>query len=403
MPIKERLYYLIDRFAAESASPEELDELNELLKDQSCEELAEDHLLSLLRATAPMAGHSEERWQAVLSGMREGRQVTIRSRWWAAAAVLIGAALSVWLLTRKPVTPPVMADRQTLQKDRAPGGNVAILTLGDGQSITLDSARDGVLAEQGNASVTKSGDGLLAYRMDKEAAGKGVAEKGAATAALINRLSTPRGGQYRLLLPDGSQVWLNAASSISYPTAFTDSVRLVTITGEAYFEIAPNASMPFEVRLDTRGGQKLIRVLGTHFNVNAYPDEQAVSTTLLEGSVRLQQRYTGGNAPAGTILKPGQQGQWRPDGSLQVDPHANVEEAVAWKNGMFHFEQADLPEIMRQLARWYDVDVEFRGKTPASRFDGEIPRSSNLTEVFKILQLSNVQFVVEDKKVIVGQ
>jgi ferric-dicitrate binding protein FerR (iron transport regulator) len=391
--LKERLYYLLDKVAADSISPGELDELNELLKDQSYDELAEDHLLSLLRATAPMAGHSEERWQAVLRGMREGRQVTIRSRWWAAAAVLIGAVLSVWLLTRKPVAPPVMADRQTLQKDRAPGGNVAILTLGDGKSITLDSARDGVLAEQGNASVTKSGDGVLAYRMDKGAAGKGVAEKGAAAAALINRLSTPRGGQYRLLLPDGSQVWLNAASSISYPTAFTDSVRGVTITGEAYFEIAPNASMPFVVKVDARGGQKLIRVLGTHFNVNAYNDEQAVSTTLLEGSVRLES----------IILKPGEQGQWRPDGSLQVDPRANVEEAVAWKNGMFHFEQADLPEIMRQLARWYDVDVEFRGKTPASRFDGEIPRSSNLTEVFKILQLSNVQFVVEDKKVIVGQ
>lgn len=387
MPIEERIYYLLNKYVEDTASAGELDELNLLLNDKSYEEIAKDHLLSLLRGTVPMAVHSEERLQAVLRVVREGRQVTIRRYWWAVAAVFLGAAVSLWVVTRKTASSPLVADRQSLQHDRAPGGNVAVLTLADGKSITLDSAHNGFLTEQGNVRVTKSADGELAYQQ----------AKGAGRPAVYNRLSTPRGGQYRLLLPDGSQVWLNAASSISYPTAFTGSVRSVMITGEAYFEIAPNASMPFEVLVDAPQGQKEIRVLGTHFNVKAYDDEEVVTTTLLEGSVQLV------NTGTGTILKPGEQGQWRADGSMHVDAHADIDEAVAWKNGMFHFEQAGLPEIMRQIARWYDVDVEFRGKVPAARFDGEIPRNSKLTEVFKILQLSNVRFTVEDKKVIVEQ
>jgi transmembrane sensor len=393
MPEQERIRYLLDKYIEDAATPGELEELKLLLNQASYEQAAKDHLLNLLRDTMPMAVHSDERLQAVLRGMREERQVTIRRHWWAAAAVLLGAAIALWMVTRKTIPPPTVADRQSLQHDRAPGGNVAVLTLADGRTIPLDSAHNGLLAEQGNSSVSKSADGALAYRP----------LKGARTPAVYNKLSTPRGGQYRLLLPDGSQVWLNAASSISYPTAFTDSVRSVTITGEAYFEIAPNAAMPFLVRVDAAQGQKEVRVLGTHFNVKAYNDENAVTTTLLEGSVQLVDAGEGKTFNAGPILKPGEQAQWRADGSVHLDAHADIDEAVAWKNGLFHFEHADLPAIMRQLARWYDVDVVFRGRIPAARFDGEIPRSSNLTEVFKILQLSNVRFTVEDKKVIVEQ
>lgn len=391
MATEERIQYLLNRYAEGSASAKELAELDLLLHDESCEESAENHLVNLLCATEPTAEHCQERLQAVLQEVRKGREVSIRRYWWAAAAVFIGVAVTIWVVNYKATPASLVADRQSMQHDRAPGGNVAVLTLADGKSIILDSAHNGVLAEQGSASVTKSGEGTLTYQ-----AAKGTSTDGAAPVQ-YNKLSTPRGGQYRLFLPDGSQVWLNAASSITYPTAFTGSVRSVTITGEAYFEIAPNASMPFTVRVDAVQGEKEIRVLGTHFNVKAYNDEDAVRTTLLEGSVQLM------NAGPGTILKPGEQGEWKPDGSMHVNPHANVEEAVAWKNGMFQFEQAGLQEIMRQIARWYDVDVVFRGKVPAARFDGEIPRNSNLTEVFKILQLSNVHFTVEDKKVIVEQ
>jgi ferric-dicitrate binding protein FerR (iron transport regulator) len=393
---EERLIYLFDRYVGDSASAEELGELKAFLNDPSYEETAKNYLLSLLRTTEPMAVGSEDRLQDVLRTIR-GEDPTLRNtpepyshrspvirRWWAVAALLIGMAVAVWLLVRRtmPTTDTVL--RKAVIHDRAPGRNVAVLTLADGSSITLDSAHDGLLAQQGAASITKSGDGSLAYQ----------AAKGVKVVAVYNTLTTPRGGQYRLSLPDGSQVWLNAASSISYPTAFVDSERSVTITGEAYFEIAANAAMPFRVRINAPQGQKEIRVLGTHFNVKAYGDETTVTTTLLEGSVQL------GHA---AILKPGEAGQWRPDGSMQVNPHANVEEAVAWKNGLFHFEGADIAEVMRQLSRWYDVEVVFKGKLPEAKFEGEIPRNSNLTEVFKILQLSNVHFTVEDKKVIVEQ
>lgn len=386
---------MFDRYIGDSASVEELEELKVFLHDPSYEETAKNHLLSLLGSTEPMAVGSEVRLQAVLRRIKE-EEPTLRKtpepyshrspvlrRWWAVAALLAGTAVAVWLLVRPKTPEPAVTARKPLVHDRAPGRNVAVLTLADGSSITLDSAHNGLLAQQGATSVTKSADGALAYQP----------AKGAGTVAVYNTLTTPRGGQYRLLLPDGSQVWLNAASSISYPTAFTGSERSVTITGEAYFEIAANAAMPFRVHVNTPQGQKDIRVLGTHFNVKAYSDETTVTTTLLEGSVGL------GN----TVLKPGEQGQWRADGTMQVDPHANIEEAVAWKNGMFHFEGADVTEVMRQLSRWYDVDVIFRGKVPDAKFEGEIPRNSNLTEVFKILQLSNVHFTVEDKKVIVEQ
>lgn len=396
MPSEERLSYLFDRYIGELASEEELEELNSFLDDPTYDETAKNYLLSLLRNTEPMAVGSEIRLQAVLRKMRQeaptlrktpepySHRPPVLRRWWAVAALLMGAAIAVWLLVRPKTPATEMIARKPLVHDRAPGRNVAMLTLADGSSITLDSAHNGVLAQQGATSVSKSNDGTLAYQPTK----------GAKTPAVYNTLTTPRGGQYRLLLPDGSQVWLNAASSISYPTAFTTNERSVTITGEAYFEIAANAAMPFHVIITTPEGQKEIRVLGTHFNVKAYGDEQTVTTTLLEGSVQL------GNT---TILKPGEAGQWRADGSMQVNPHADVEEAVAWKNGMFHFEGADVAEVMRQLSRWYDVDVVFKGKLPDAKFEGEIPRNSNLTEVFKILQLSNVHFTVEDKKVIVEQ
>jgi ferric-dicitrate binding protein FerR (iron transport regulator) len=196
-------------------------------------------------------------------------------------------------------------------------------------------------------------------------------------------------------LPDGSEAWLNAASSITYPTAFTGEERRVRITGEVYFEIRPNASMPFKVSIHAPVGEQQVEVLGTHFDVKAYEDENTVTTTLLEGSVRLAAKGSS------TILQPGQQGQLQPDGHLHLDAHADPEAAIAWKNGLFHFEQADIRDVMRQVARWYDVDVVFEGKVPEERFDGEIPRNSNLTEVLKILQISNVHFKVEDRKVMV--
>src|ERR1700754_590802 len=409
---QERLYYLFDKYIADTASADELNELKTLLNDQSYEVIARDRLVNLLRQTEPLPGHSESRWQAILHEIRaeagtiaetafraakeedtattemaptRRSRIPLTRRWWAVAAVFLGGVTALWLLLRPAPAKPVVEDRQSLQHDRAPGGNVAKLTLSDGSTITLDSAQNGTLTQQGNTSITKLDDGRLAYKTLDEKP----------VAAVLNTLSTPRGGQYRLVLPDGSEVWLNASSSITYPTAFTGGERKISISGEAYFEIRSRASMPFRVFVHAPAGEQTVEVLGTHFDVKAYDDEAGVTTTLLEGSVRLTSKG------AATLLQPGQQGQLRTDGLIHLEPHADMEAAIAWKNGLFHFEQTDIRDVMRQIARWYDVEIVFEGKVPEERFDGEIPRSSNLTEVFKILQLSNVHFKVEDRKVTV--
>jgi len=406
MPDQDRLYYLLDRYIDETASADELDELKLLLNDQSHETIARDRLVNLLRQTEPLQEHSESRWQAILQEIRAetidgplsvvtadtaaerlvaaGRKPLSR-RWWSVAAALLVGATALWLLRRTDSRERLQPGTATLPHDHVPGGNVALLTLSDGSTITLDSAHDGVLAQQGNSSVTKLKSGQLAYRtLDEKPA-----------AAVFNTLTTPRGGQYRLVLPDGSEVWLNAASSITYPTFFNGKERTVKITGEAYFEIAQSAAMPFKVIVNAPIGEQNIEVLGTHFNVKAYNDESAITTTLLEGSVRLSAKGVA------TLLRPGQQGTQQADGNIRMNPHADTEAAIAWKNGLFHFEHTDIQEVMRQLSRWYNVEVVFEGKIPDEKFDGEITRNNNLTEVLKILQLSNVHFRIDNNKVTV--
>lgn len=400
MPQQERLYYLFDKYIADTATADELHELKLFLNDQPYDALLRNRLVHLLRQTEPIAEHSETRWQGILQQIREeketkalpeiqtGRRIT--TGWWrVAAAVLLVSGTATWFFKGAMSRRSVMADQQAISHDRPPGGNVARLTLADGSTITLDSAQNGLLAQQGNAKVTKLSDGRLAYKALDGASH----EK--PSAPVSNTLSTPRGGQYRLMLPDGSEVWLNAASSITYPSVFTGRERKVSITGEVYFEIKQDASMPFRVTVHVPAGEQHIDVLGTHFNVKAYEDEPLVTTTLLEGSIRLTSK--GGSA----LLQPGGQGQSGSDGVISLDPHANIEQAMAWKNGLFHFEHSNIREVMRQIARWYDVEVVFEGKVPDEPFDGEITRNNKLSDVLKILQLSNVHFKVEDKKVTV--
>jgi transmembrane sensor len=328
--------------------------------------------------------------------VREEPRTGARIQWGrvAAAAVLIGAVATgtIFFANRKErVQTPATADQKAApaQTDIQPGGNKAVLTLADGTNIALDSAHTGRLTQQGNVQVLKIADGRLKYD---------VVEGKIPSAVTYNILSTPKGGQYRLALPDGSQVWLNAASSIRYPTAFTGTDREVEITGEAYFEIAKNPSMPFRVHTVNHLGDAdpmTIEVLGTHFNVNAYADEDAVRTTLLEGSVRIEKgRHSG-------LLKPGQQAQLRPTGEIRWIPDADVEQATAWKNGVFEFDGEDLLVIMRQISRWYDVDVEYEGKLPVEPFTGRVSRNTSLSGVLKILKLSDVEVTVSNNKIII--
>ena len=208
---------------------------------------------------------------------------------------------------------------------------------------------------------------------------------------LYNTISTPNGGDYQLVLADGSKVWLNAASSLRFPANFVGRERKVELTGEAYFEVAKNPAMPFKVKLN---GME-VEVLGTHFNINSYADESAIRTTLLEGSIKINRPH------ASSLLKPGQQAMMDKNGQISVINDADLDEAVAWKDGKFQFDRADIHNVMRQLARWYNIDVEYKG-TVASHFGGTISRDVNLSKVLGMLHLTGeVKFQVQDKKVIV--
>ena len=308
----------------------------------------------------------------------------IRLRRIAIAASVIGFLLvSVFVLNDKigkKETAKAETDHQRFKNDVLPGSDKATLTLADGSTILLDEAQNGTIAQQGNSKIIKL-NGKLSY----DPTNKNTRE------IVYNTISTPKGGQYQLELPDGSQVWLNATSSIHFPTTFTGTDRRIEITGEAYFEIAKNPNMPFIVTVNNSE----VQVLGTHFNINAYNDEDNVKTTLLEGSVRFI------NDDNINILKPGQQAQLTKDGMTKVVSNVDVDEVVAWKNGMFAFENAGIETIMRQMSRWYDVEIEYKGKTD-DLFIAEMRRNIKLSDALKALELTGkVKFDIQDKKIIV--
>jgi len=308
-----------------------------------------------------------------------------RTMFYAAAAVLLLVATGgYWWLNRRRVAPGavVEAKRANVPQNIVPGGNKAVLTLADGSAITLDSARNGLLTQQGNVKVVKVSSGQLVYNaLHEKPAGM-----------LYNTLATPRGGQYRLDLPDGTMVWLNAASSIKYPIAFKGKQREVELEGEAYFEVKENKSMPFVVK--TRK-DVYVEVLGTHFNIMAYEDEPELKTTLLAGSVRVTKGMTS------KMVRPGQQIKVDDRGNLQLIENADTDAAVAWKNGYFEFNAADIGTVMRAMSRWYDIDIIYTGRKPEGHFLGEIGRNNNLSDVLKMLEVNGVHFRLEGRKLIV--
>lgn len=266
--------------------------------------------------------------------------------------------------------------------DITPGTNKAILTLGNGATMILDSSSNGQLGVQGNTKVIKLDDGQLHY-VKENRAGK--------DEVVYNSISTPKGGQYQVVLSDGSKVWLNASSSLRFPTAFNDAMREVEITGEAYFEIAHNSLKPFRVKVK----DMYVNVLGTHFNVMAYDDEKEIKTTLLEGSLKVS------NTSSYRFVKPGQQAGLLQNGTFNLIPDADVEEAVAWKNGKFLFNSADICTIMRQVERWYNVDIVFE-REGNLHFTGELSRYANISELLRKLELTNeIHFRIEKGKIIV--
>jgi transmembrane sensor len=312
---------------------------------------------------------------------------------WIAAAVLVLLTIGIFWLTIRPVNPPpAVADVRIAPKDLLPGASRATLTLAGGRTIILDSAANGMLATQGNSKVRKLANGRLTY-VARPGGDEALSAK-AATPPQFNTLATPRGGQYQLTLPDGTGVWLNAASSITYPTVFSGNDRAVYITGEVYFEVAKNKDQPFKVFVGSPKGME-VNVLGTYFNINAYEDEADIKTTLLTGSVRIRRKNET------VTLLPGQQALATPNRPLTVATDVNTEEVMAWKNGLFQFDNADIHAVMRQLARWYNVDVSFEGHVTEDRFAGKLPRAATAAATLHILEMNQVHFRIEDKKIIV--
>ncbi|RVT71996.1 DUF4974 domain-containing protein [Flavobacterium sufflavum] len=288
-----------------------------------------------------------------------------------AASVLVAIGIGTFALFQKRDQSPVMVASKE-SNDKEPGKTGAILTLSDGSKIVLDSAGNGLLANQNNTAVLKKNGGV-------------VYKAGSGTQVVYNTMTTPRARQYNLELSDGTKVWLNASSSITFPTSFAANERKVTLTGEAYFEVAKDKKRPFRVSVN----DMQVNVLGTHFNVNAYDDEATVNTTLLEGSVLLTEKGKK------VLLKPGQQAQKQKLGAIVVNDNVNLEEVMGWKNGVFYFENASLQMVLRQLSRWYDVDVVFEKGIPERTFEGEIQRNLQLSQVLKILEKNKVHFKID--------
>ncbi|WP_184541983.1 FecR family protein [Mucilaginibacter sp. FT3.2] len=313
------------------------------------------------------------------------------SKFAAAAAILIFISAGVYFyLNKEGVKPPLaqMAVKQ-LQNDILPGGNKAVLTLGNGKKIELDDVKNGIVARQNGTATIKTKSGQLVSRVES---GNKFAEE---LPVSYNTITTARGGQYQVILPDGSKVWLNAASSLKYPTAFKGSERNVELTGEAYFEVAKNAAMPFYVK---SAGQT-VKVLGTHFNINAYEDERVIKTTLLEGSIQIAYQQVK------ALIKPGETARITLGlaNKIMVDEDLDTGDAVAWKDGYFQFNHSDIQTVMRQISRWYDVTVIYKGTVPSKDFGGAIQRNLSLSQVLHILEKSQLHFIIKGKEVVVMQ
>jgi len=376
-----------DYFLSEAASPQVHPEADRLLA--LIHEKIQPEKTSEVDAGIPPSSSPEP--VPAKSSPSETRLFFLRGwRKWAVAALflLIAGKTILYFLTAdtkttSPRNPPV-----TAAQDLPPGRNTALLTLADGHTITLDSAANGGLAQQGNTKVIKL-NGQISYNNTGSAQAGGSPSAG--EAILFNTISTARGNQYQLILSDGSKVWLNAASSLRFPTSFKGKERKVEVTGEAYFEIAKNPTMPFKVLVN--GGE--IDVLGTQFNVNAYSDESSVKTTLLEGAVSIKKD------DATQLLSPGQQARFTSNGEISFSRNVDVAQETAWKDGFFWFNNTDIHTLMRQISRWYNVEVEFKGAITDDGFTGKVSRNVSLSKLLNVLEQYEIHFKIEEKKITV--
>lgn len=326
----------------------------------------------------------------LISRIKQGDE-TPKIRWlnWrvAAAAIIIIAACAgiIFSLKLPQRLAPANDIVKTTKTDILPGSSKAILTLANGKKMILSNIPNGVIARQGNTVIHKDAAGTLINIADTHAQGNNL--------NAYNIVETPIGGEYSVTLADGTKVWMNAASSLKYPVQFSDNERVVELTGEAYFEVAKDAAKPFKVK---SSGQT-IEVLGTHFNINAYENEEVMKTTLLEGRVKVL------NKTGVQFLNPGQQSvmNFGGDGRIKVLTDMDTDEVTAWKEGYFQFNQADIHTVMRQLSRWYDIKVSYSPEIASKEFQGAIQRDLKFSQVLRILGKTKLHFTVKGKEVMV--
>lgn len=338
-------------------------------------------------------------WQGIRSKAEDKERLVLKKsgyRYAAIAATILIALSAGLIFIKDKLTRPTVTELLVKSgKDFVPGGNKATLTLADGSRISLTDALNGELAKQAGVSITKTRNGQLVYEIDRQPALRSGLNKGE---QLLNTISTPRGGQYQVALPDGSKVWLNAESSLKYPVDFNTAARRVELTGEAYFEVAKQGISGQRVPFIVVTAQQEIEVLGTHFNVSSYIDEPVTKTTLLEGSVNVLQRSTRNSR----LLKPGEQSRVSISQSAPSLTIPDIEREMAWKNGLFIFKDEPIETIVKDLSRWYDVDISFEGKPANLSYVGMVSRSKNISAVLKILESAGgLHFKIEGRKIII--
>lgn len=375
---------LIFKHLQETISEEELVTLNEWIQEsvenrQLFETLIDKNILQGKWSQFYSGVKTQDdTWRRVVDGISPGRRV--KFRWFSlAAASVILVVLMFGVYRWKQVQPMVVVESQEARfknEVKAPDNNRAVLTLEDGRKIYLDSVDNGKLLSQSNVNIEKLADGQIAYK-----------QQAAAAEIVYNTLSNPRGSRViDVMLADGSRVWLNNESSIRFPVAFVGDERRVEVSGEAYFEVAHDAHKKFLV---VSGGSS-VEVLGTHFNVNSYSD---LVTTLVEGSVRVRR------GDDQVVLHPGQQTKVLGN-KIELVADANVQDAIAWKNGLIVFDHTSIEEIFKQIERWYDVEISASGNLNVPEMIGGLPRSMSLTEVLKVLEEnSKLIFKIQGKKV----
>lgn len=388
----DRLKYLLEQYAADTSTPEETKELFNWIKDLNDDSLLQNKMKQLW--LNPDAGEQtpETDWNTIYARITETHVIGQRRLWpriAAAAIIIVLVSAGSYLLFKNNSAEPIAAVvKQQPKTELIPGGDKAVLTLANGEQIMLDSAGKGTLTQEGNTKIIKLNDGQLSYSSVKNQSAE----------VLYNTISTPRGGQYQIVLADGSKVWLNAASSLRFPASFTGEKRNVELTGEGYFEVAKDAAKPFIV---VANGME-VQVLGTHFNINAYDDEDAIKTTLLEGSVKINKGETS------SVIKPGEQAQIKNDDNPLIPKikvqTVDVDAVTAWKSGRFIFKGENIQSVMRQLARWYNAEISYQGTLTNEEFVGVINRSrySKISDILEMMEKTGaVSFAIQGNHITV--